>query len=468
MLPTIVKACQSQSSTGTDVSRLQTPPGSPPLKTEDLLSHFETDFSSFLDGFLADHTGIRPGPTSGTTLKNLAATTFHGNLAEIDFESRYKPSNMRTIRSPSPLARKRGLGSTSLPEEVPSSQTPSQSSSWRPGTSQRQTLEGERTGKRTLHEGTGGSETARRSFKSASGMSPPERSLTERSRQPNGKDSKDGDKEIIEAEPQISAREEEVLREREACESLRALVFGAGAEQFYSEKEKMHIFQQRRGTQMEVEQFCEQWCQLDGDNSGDVDLEEFVSYFNKRRVDRLLGMRCVRYLMPKVAQQGRPGSVTKEDMMKLLWLEATDADIEHMNLLFDFYRLKKISAKPPKMLKRKRREEMLDIFQELDRDKTGSVPFIELVDVGIADHSVIALLIEKYGKNRNGRFNREEFLEMLAPLGYRAHPSVKQVVCKDGTRMRNVKWGKGDCYFDGWLTESDYIAMMEHYDFHED
>lgn len=31
----------------------------------------------------------------------------------------------------------------------------------------------------------------------------------------------------------------------------------------------------------------------------EVDLDEFANFFSKRKVDRLLGMRCVRYLMPR-------------------------------------------------------------------------------------------------------------------------------------------------------------------------
>jgi len=51
MLPTIVKA---PTGSGDDGSHSRLPTGSSaPVKTEDLLSHFESDFSSFLDGFLA-------------------------------------------------------------------------------------------------------------------------------------------------------------------------------------------------------------------------------------------------------------------------------------------------------------------------------------------------------------------------------------------------------------------------------
>lgn len=73
-----------------------------------------------------------------------------------------------------------------------------------------------------------------------------------------------------------------------------------------------------------------------------------------------------------------------------------------------------------------------------------------------------------------GNFDKNAFLEMMAPLGYRAHPSVSRVVtrlkmigpdgtnsgvrhmcvdevCKDGKEVRLVQWSKDHLHFEGWL-----------------
>ena len=39
-------------------------------------------------------------------------------------------------------------------------------------------------------------------------------------------------------------------------------------------------------SRVEVETFCRCWCQMDADNDGDVELEEFANFFSKRKVDR--------------------------------------------------------------------------------------------------------------------------------------------------------------------------------------
>lgn len=395
----------------------------PVLKTKDLLDQFESQYNSFLGGFLADHGGKTapslPSALSGATLKSLMSTTPRRGRLEIDFEGSYRPSQSRVLSS-------RSLGKDSQ------------------GDSQ-----GTLTGRGRHH--THHEETPRRG---TAGVK-----LAPLHVGAGGKDT------VADADATADTKEEEEVREREACESLRTLVLGHVGHEHLPDKDRPAFFAHLRcGTHHEVELFANIWRQLDADNSGDVDVDEFIAYFNKRRVDRLLGMRCVRWLMPKVRELGQDG-VTKEDMLRLMWLQATDEDIEQMNVVFDYCRLRAAAVKPPKVLRRQRRLELLDIFMELDRDNTGFVPFADLNDIGIADHSMIALLAGKYDKNRDGLFDRAEFLEMLAPMGYRAHPKVDKVVCKDGKRMRLVSWSKADFHFEGWLLEEDYEAMREDYGF---
>lgn len=404
------------------------PPEVPVLTTEDLLNQFESQYNSFLGGFLAaaDH-GAKTAPStpsaiSGATLKSLAAST--PRRLEIDFEGgSYRPSTRSRSSRP---GTSRSLGKEAQGDP--------------PGTAPG------RSRHHAHHD-----ESSRRGI---SGVK-----LAPVLGGAGGKDS------AVDADAAADTKEDEELREREACESLRMLVLGAVGHEHLPDKDKPAFFAHlRRGTDQEVEHFCDLWRQLDADGSGDVDVDEFIAYFNKRRVDRLLGMRCVRWLMPKVQELGQEG-VTKEDMLRLMWLHATEEDMEQMDVMFDYCRLRAVAMKPPKLLRKQRRAELLDIFHELDRDNKGSVPFADLIDIGIADHSMIALLRAKYDKNRDGFFDRREFLEMLAPLGYRAHPMVDKVVCKNGKRMRWVSWSKGEVHFEGWLLEDDYEALREDYGF---
>eukprot|EP00930_Biecheleria_cincta_P062331 TRINITY_DN4780_c0_g1_i1.p1 TRINITY_DN4780_c0_g1~~TRINITY_DN4780_c0_g1_i1.p1 ORF type:complete len:414 (+),score=85.47 TRINITY_DN4780_c0_g1_i1:124-1365(+) len=382
-------------------------PDLPVLKTKDLLDQFASQYNSFLSGFLADHGGKTapslPSALSGATLQSLMSTTPRRGRLQIDFEGSYRPSQSRMLSS-------RSLGKDFH------------------GDSQ-----GTLTGRGRNHNHH--EETPRRG---ASGVK-----LAPLHVGAGGKDT------VADGDAMADTTEEEEVKEREACESLRTLVLGGVGHEHLAEKDRPAFFAHlRRGTNQEVERFANMW---------------FIAYFNKRRVDRLLGIRCVRWLMPKVTELGQDG-VTKDDMLRLMWLQATDDDIEHMNVVFDHCRLRAAAVKPPKVLRRQRRLELLDIFGELDRDKTGFVPFAELNDIGISDHSMIALLSAKYDRNRDGFFDRAEFLEMLAPMGYRAHPKAEgcQVVAAAEPQMelpsrrswRAFATRPASCWARSWSQES--------------
>lgn len=76
---------------------------------------------------------------------------------------------------------------------------------------------------------------------------------------------------------------------------------------------------------------------------------------------------------------------------------------------------------------------------------------------------MVKVLREKYDKRSTGNFDEKCFLEMMAPLGYRAHDSMPLVVCKDGKRVRLVHWSKDHWHFEGWLTDFHFEQLKEHY-----
>merc|ERR1719305_1106888 len=93
---------------------------------------------------------------------------------------------------------------------------------------------------------------------------------------------------------------------REACESLRILVFG----DLGNENSKA-VFEQSRGTMEEVAKFVDLWLQIDEDDSGDIDISEFLEFFAKCKTDRLLCMRCVKFLLGSEASNdfGEPSGL---------------------------------------------------------------------------------------------------------------------------------------------------------------
>lgn len=393
------------------------------VRTQQLVNYFQTNYSSFLGGLLADHGAPQPTPMCGTTLKSFTCASPRPHR-DVDFEGRYRPASGHGRR------RDQDQGTAPVPLSA------------RTQGSTLQVPESPRT----------------------NGRNHP---LSTRSRGQVKIDlSKDYVKDPAGETNEASSKDEDELRKREASESLRMLVLGnssSAAEHADKDWAEKH----RRGTNEEVETFCRCWCQMDLDNDGDVELEEFANFFSKRKVDRLLGMRCIRYLMPRVATQGK-ALVSQEDMMRLLWPSAATEDMDHMCMIFDHCRLGTIAAPPPKLLPRKRRTELLKCFREMDGNHTGLVPYNDLIPAGVADQNMVKILRDKYDTTRSGFFDKNSFLEMMAPLGYRAHESMRFVVLKDGKRVRFVEWCREGLRFEGWLTEKHYDKLKEHYGFEND
>ncbi|CAE7229855.1 unnamed protein product [Symbiodinium pilosum] len=396
------------------------------VKTQQLVNYFQTNYSSFLGGLLADHGAPQPTPMCGTTLKSFTCASPRPHR-DVDFEGRYRPTSGNGRR------REQDQGTAAVPLSA------------------------------RAHGGHGSSLQVLESPRTPGRNHP-------LSTRPRGKVkidlSKDYGKDPGPESNEVASKDDDELRKREASESLRMLVLGTpGANAEHSDKE--WAAQHRRGTNEEVETFCRCWCQMDADNDGDVDLEEFANFFSKRKVDRLLGMRCIRYLMPRAASQGKT-LVSKDDMMRLLWPYATAEDMDYMCIVFDHCRLCTIAVQPPKLLPRKRRTELLKCFQEMDRNHTGLVPYNDLIPAGVADQNMVKVLRDKYDITSSGFFDKNSFLEMMAPLGYRAHESMRFVVLKDGKRVRFIEWSREGLRFEGWLTERHYEKLKEHYGFEDD
>lgn len=256
-----------------------------------------------------------------------------------------------------------------------------------------------------------------------------------------------------------------IQRQREACESLRLLVFGRVGNEDWLIQDRHRIFEVQRGTEAEIETFVEQWMLLDEDDSGTIDFTEFLDFFTKKKADKLLGMRCVRYLVGRTGEHHVYRTVDRTDLIRLLWLKATDEDVKAMEALFDLKKLSHATVEPPPLLPKRRKRELLENFRDLDSEGTGLVPYNELVLAGLTDKDMMKELREKYDKDGNGTLDFEEFLEMLCPYGFRAHEEVTVAVNKEGDAMRYATCLCGDSRFSGWFLEEDYLALKTKYEF---
>lgn len=104
----------------------------------------------------------------------------------------------------------------------------------------------------------------------------------------------------------------EIQKKKEACDSIRFLVFVWLGNESMRANEKHLMYEARQGTRQEIYKLHQVWSQMDEDGSGDIEFQEFLNFFSRKKADRLLGMRCVKYLVGGGDREG--ASCTIEDM----------------------------------------------------------------------------------------------------------------------------------------------------------
>jgi len=413
----------------------------PTLATRDLESkklaadiYDESFLEGFTHGYDASLRGRTKGSCAGCTLKSLAQS-YTRQSTHVDFFEQLYGSSGDLTRRDRGSPRQEGPHSARRPRQPTLPKSPRRSA----------TMQLEKQEDEPATPGAASSAKGSRPRLSSSAPSTPKASA----RRPSASER------ALEAGPQST----QTLRQREACESLRMLVFGHVGNEDWLVQDRHKIFEQQRGTEAEIDTFVEQWLLLDDDDSGTIDFNEFLDFFAKKKADKLLGMRCVRYLVGR----REDNQVCREDLIRLLWLRATDADVAAMEALFDLKKLQRAAVEPLPLLSKRRRRELLENFKDLDSQGKGLVPYTELVMAGLADEDMMKELQAKYDKDGNGTLDFEEFLEMLCPYGFRAHSKVKVAITKDGQAMRFATCKCGENMFTGWFMETDFLELQKTY-----
>lgn len=263
---------------------------------------------------------------------------------------------------------------------------------------------------------------------------------------------------------QLGAISMAIKQRRDACDSLRCLVFGLVGNEDWRRNEQHLLYEQRRGNKDEVLQLFKVWTQIDEDGSGDIEYHEFIDFFSKTKADRLLGMKCVKYLVgsgeEQLPHEEKRRGCTVEDMMRLIWLKAADEDVAFMLNIFKLAALHNKRLPTPKLLPKRKRNELLENFKWLDKENKGIISYNDLVDGGLMDEETADELMTKYDTDGSGDLDGEEFLEMLCPHGYRAHEGSKKVVDTDGNKITYVH--NND--FTGWMFEDDAKSLQSFQD----
>lgn len=260
-----------------------------------------------------------------------------------------------------------------------------------------------------------------------------------------------------------------ILRMREACECLRNLFLGYVGNEKYKETAKHLVFEQRRGTRLEVQRFADVWQELDADFSGDVDAAEFIDHFANKKggkdVDKFTCSRSLGYLMggrrERLAEEFRSeaprGRCTKDGVLQLMWPKAAQADLDWMNAIIFARNLESKRCSTPHMLPVAKRYELHENFRYLDKGRVGHLTYESLSESGLVDKEIAQTLKAQFDKDDNNKLDYVEFLEMLCPYGYLPHEKANHIFDPEGRSLSLVEFrdpATGDT-FSGWLLDSD-------------
>jgi hypothetical protein len=243
---------------------------------------------------------------------------------------------------------------------------------------------------------------------------------------------------------------------KDASELLRFLIFGEISE---AESDEHPCFKSRLniGCRNDMDEFWPFWVAMDTDRSGRVDHEEFRRYAERRfrwqflekegsTFPALLTCRSdesqdkfISGLCDKIAVHllGKKSSMSIDDVIKLAWLCASQADVKTMKSW-----CKEVARNPgilrvsaPPVLPAFEYEGLTSIFRDLDATGDGQVTFKRLVQAGLLHDYQIPRAQAAWDSDGNGTLDEQEFCEMMCPLGFRASASSLVGSRRDGSRV---------------------------------
>lgn len=227
---------------------------------------------------------------------------------------------------------------------------------------------------------------------------------------------------------------------KDACDSLRIMLFGRIGSEKFVDKEK--IYYENIGTKEQVLKLWSLWVAVDEEETGEIDFVEFCKYvpkaghipkgdiFRKGDKDRQgLGDKIMKFL----SSWKRP-VVTLSDCFRILWPGARDEHMKEMkSWLQDHERMRHRVPTPP-LLSNDQQEGLSENFRAYDRDASGTVSINELIYAGLITEEMECVFRE-FDQDNNGMLDAEEFLQMLCPCGYRAEESSRSCFDEEGKRL---------------------------------
>lgn len=291
--------------------------------------------------------------------------------------------------------------------------------------------------------------------------------------------------------PESMKPKESTPDRREACALMRWFLFGElGNEDSTDQDERDAIFRESVGTKEQVRVLYWMWANLDDNNSGRCDVSEF-RVFVERKIRELTDtdseVADVRHrksikglVRPKfhhgatmvlkansaadLRQQaiedtvqfsaalvdklshallGKKSSFVREDIMRLVWLFATQSDVRIMRSWcreFDEEAARDLVEAPP-VLDATELEGLRSVFEHFDEQKSGEIHFDTLVTKGLIYAEQVREYRLQWDDDGNGLLSLSEFCEMMCPVGFRATAKSEVGSMADARRVVLDKHG---------------------------
>eukprot|EP00746_Dinoflagellata_sp_MGD_P013161 gnl/MRDRNA2_/MRDRNA2_128335_c0_seq1.p1 gnl/MRDRNA2_/MRDRNA2_128335_c0~~gnl/MRDRNA2_/MRDRNA2_128335_c0_seq1.p1 ORF type:complete len:491 (+),score=116.20 gnl/MRDRNA2_/MRDRNA2_128335_c0_seq1:139-1611(+) len=232
--------------------------------------------------------------------------------------------------------------------------------------------------------------------------------------------------------PQLSMSQKLPPHKRQACEAIRMAIFGdacwQGKDAPKTDKEKLKIFEESRGSEKDVIRMWQCWKELDEDDSGDCDIREFLHYFRHKGLPYV----AERAIKGAFGDQNAGKAFQFEQLMGMIWPRCGPEDVEWMKMVIENYKLIGHQETGAAMdLPDEMYVELIETFNWIDADGGGSCSVKELLDCELFPTKEKALdTMAKFDLGEDDELSLEQFLEVMCPVGY-------QIPKKDHGRMVN-------------------------------
>jgi len=162
----------------------------------------------------------------------------------------------------------------------------------------------------------------------------------------------------------------------------------------------------------DVVKLWQMWRELDADDSGDVDLNEFLRYYEQRGLKRAFPRKGL------FGSADTHRSITLDHLMEVIWPRCGTEDRAWMRQVISNFRSAGPRAEALQELRGDDLSQLRDTFRLVDADGNGIVSLAELVSSNLMSEEQARETLERFNLDMDGELSLDDFMEVMCPVGY--------------------------------------------------